>query len=432
MTILIEDLKEELKEILRNTQDKDAETGKAEGQHRPIVFFDFETSGVRTDACRVVQMSFIKYSLDSTDKLRKENLTVLVNPKIKMETGASKINGIYDEDVVNSDTFADHWDTARSFLQGAIAVGYNSNDFDKSVLKSEIIRNGLQWDSGGTIWIDTMKIFREAYGLRSGKLFQCHKFYTGVEHTGAHDAEDDVYAVVNIFIKQFQLHKETPFYIDRQSRSPHNSYDFFELEKVWLFSKKKLEYVYFNGSPLEFTTAEKFQNKDTKPESTPKKSKGGKEFKFANWMDPLPQQPGLPKDYKLKIGKDEYRKNMSESTSNAFLAENIIWACFDRVIIDDVPDDCRKFILENLAKHLARTSKKHLAKIGEQLKKGWIVNSKLSKLKNEWFYINVIHKLKLEKEPVLNDWLSWASNNRLIIILLDKNKAPSPTQELHA
>ena len=429
MTVLLEDLKEELKKILENTQDKDKEDGKPKGRHRPIVFFDFETTGVRTDACRIVQMAFIKYSLDSTDKLKPEKLSVLINPQIAMEKGASKINGINDSDVENSATFATHWNTIQYFLQGAIAVGYNSNEFDKSVLKSELTRNGLRWDSGDTIWIDTMKIFREAYGLRSGKLFQCHKFYTGVEHTGAHDALDDVYATANIFIKQFQLHKETLFYIDGQGRSPHNSYDFFELESVWLFSKKKLEYEYFNGSELEFTTAEKLQDKNTKTKSTPKKSKNSKEFKFTKWMDPLPQQPGLPKDYKLKIGKDECRKNISESTSNAILAENIMWTCFEKIIINDVPQDCRNFVLESLSKHLSRTSKKHLAKIGVQLKRGQIADNPLAKLKNEWFYINVIHKLGLEEEPILKDWLTWASGNRLII-LLDKNKAPSPTQEL--
>ena len=98
---------------------------------KPILsVLDFETSGIRIDACRIVQMAFIKFSLDSKDMLREENLTVLVNPKVKIEEGASKINGIYDADVENSDTFADHWNTIRSFLQGTIAVGYNSNDFD--------------------------------------------------------------------------------------------------------------------------------------------------------------------------------------------------------------------------------------------------------------------------------------------------------------
>ncbi|MCF8239745.1 MAG: hypothetical protein K9J16_00055 [Melioribacteraceae bacterium] len=68
--------------------------------NRPIVFFDLETTGIKVDSVRIVQISLLKYNPDGTEEIK----TLLVIPSIPIPKEAADINIITAEMVKDEPT----------------------------------------------------------------------------------------------------------------------------------------------------------------------------------------------------------------------------------------------------------------------------------------------------------------------------------------
>ena len=68
---------------------------------RPLAFFDLETTGVQVGLDRIVEISILRLLPDGTHKTK----TWRVNPEMSIPGDASKVHGIFDEDVANEPTF---------------------------------------------------------------------------------------------------------------------------------------------------------------------------------------------------------------------------------------------------------------------------------------------------------------------------------------
>lgn len=158
-----------------------------------IIFFDLETTGVSVTKDRIVQISAIK-----TDENLKiiEKKKLLINPTILIPKEASDVHGITDSMIQYSPTFKQISKAMLEYFNTVnIYAGYNINKFDVSLLSEEFIREGLEWPNKDSRFIDSYKIFssREKRDLSSAL-----KFYSGKEMEGAHDAENDVIATIDI------------------------------------------------------------------------------------------------------------------------------------------------------------------------------------------------------------------------------------------
>jgi DNA polymerase-3 subunit epsilon len=60
---------------------------------RPIVFFDFETTGTKLHTDRIIQISLPKYNPDGTEEIK----TLLANPGIPIPKKAADVHGITNE-----------------------------------------------------------------------------------------------------------------------------------------------------------------------------------------------------------------------------------------------------------------------------------------------------------------------------------------------
>lgn len=125
--------------------------------HRPLAFFDLETTGVVIGMDRIVELGILKILPDGT----KTNKTWRINPEMHIPEVVSKIHGIYDKDVADCPTFKEIANDVNHYLNNVDLAGYNSNRFDVPLLVDEFLRAGIEFDIRGRKLIDVQHIFHK-------------------------------------------------------------------------------------------------------------------------------------------------------------------------------------------------------------------------------------------------------------------------------
>ena len=162
---------------------------------RPLAFFDLETTGTDPNVDRIVEISIVKIMPDG----RKEAYTSLVNPGMKIPESAHAVHGITDDQVSGLLGFKSLVNSIRQFLDGCDLCGFNIRGFDVKMLCAEFRRCGAEFPLSGRRVLDVLDIYRsrERRDLSAAVLF-----YTGKNHDGAHDAESDVLATIEVLDAQ--------------------------------------------------------------------------------------------------------------------------------------------------------------------------------------------------------------------------------------
>ncbi|MFM9055843.1 MAG: exonuclease domain-containing protein, partial [Bacteroidota bacterium] len=165
--------------------------------HRPLAFFDLETTGITIGADRIVEISILRLQPDSSRQV----YTRRINPEIPIPLQASQVHGIYDKDVANEPSFRQLAPEIAAFIGNADLAGYNSNKFDVPMLVDEFLRVGLQFDMRGRRLVDVQNIFHK---MEQRTLAAAYKFYCGKEIVNAHSAEADITATFEVLMAQLE------------------------------------------------------------------------------------------------------------------------------------------------------------------------------------------------------------------------------------
>lgn len=189
---------------------------------RPIVFLDLETTGTDKQNDRIVELSMLKIFNNQDAEIK----TVRINPGIPIPPTVSEIHGIKDEDVKNSPTFKQLATGILSFIYNCDIAGFNSNSFDVPLLYSEFNRAGKVWDYSTTNFIDIGNIFKRK---NERTLSVAYKEYCGKELEGAHSAETDVKATMEVFMAQLSLHTDLPANINELAKYSNFDKDIIDL-----------------------------------------------------------------------------------------------------------------------------------------------------------------------------------------------------------
>lgn len=164
---------------------------------RPLVFFDFESTGPDKNKDRIVQFCFVSMYPDGTQ----DTFTHLVNPEMPISASATEVHHITNEmvhDLPNLNTFIP--DILNRILDVDL-VGFGCLMFDVPLLFNELQRCGYTWDYTQTNIIDACNIFKR-HAPRD--LTAAFKHYTGLTMVNAHDAEADVLATKSVFLAQWK------------------------------------------------------------------------------------------------------------------------------------------------------------------------------------------------------------------------------------
>lgn len=202
--------------------------------HRPICFFDLETTGIHVAKDRIVEIAVLKVFPNGN----KESKTWLVNPEMPIPKEVIAVHGITDEKVANEPTFKTLAPQVYALIKDSDLAGFNSDRFDIPLLAEEMLRAGIDFDMKNRVSVDVQTIFHKMEKRTLGAAYQ---FYCQKELENAHAAAADTLATYEVLLAQ----------LDR--------YDALENEVQWLseFStrKKSIDFAGFiiedkNGDPI--------------------------------------------------------------------------------------------------------------------------------------------------------------------------------------
>lgn len=125
--------------------------------HKPICFFDLETTGTNVGNDKIVEISILKVYPNG----EKESRTWLVNPERPIPPETTAIHGINDEDVKDQPTFKELAPKVVEMLKDSDIAGFNSNRFDVPLLAEELLRAGQDIDLKKCRPIDVQVIFHK-------------------------------------------------------------------------------------------------------------------------------------------------------------------------------------------------------------------------------------------------------------------------------
>lgn len=167
----------------------------------PLVFIDLETTGIDVINDRIVEISAIKIMPNG----KKEIKTRRVNPTIPIPAEASAVHGISNDDVKNEPTFKEIARSLAQFLEGCDLAGFNSNRFDFPLLAEEFLRADVDFDFRKRKFIDVQTIFHK---MEKRTLEAAYRFYCEKDLEGAHSAEADANATLEVLMAQLDRYSD--------------------------------------------------------------------------------------------------------------------------------------------------------------------------------------------------------------------------------
>ena len=157
---------------------------------RPI-YFDTETTGIRPDKDRIVEIA-------AYDPVNDKTFQQLVQPGVLIQEEVISIHGITNEMVADAPTFLEAGKAFIDFCSGnCVLIAHNNDSFDKHFLFHEGKRHELQLPA----WpmIDTLKWARKYRPDLPKHNLQFLRQIYGIAENNAHRALEDVHVLYQLF-----------------------------------------------------------------------------------------------------------------------------------------------------------------------------------------------------------------------------------------
>lgn len=169
--------------------------------HRPICFFDLETTGIDVARDRVVEIAILKVFPNGN----KESKTWLVNPERPIPAQSTAIHGITDEKIANEPTFKELAPLIYNMIKDSDLAGFNSDRFDIPLLAEELLRSGVDFEMGNRVSVDIQTIFHKK---EERTLSAAYRFYCNATLENAHSADADTNATYEILKAQLDRYDD--------------------------------------------------------------------------------------------------------------------------------------------------------------------------------------------------------------------------------
>ena len=172
---------------------------------RPLVFFDIEATGINVRTDRIVELAMVK--LMPPEGKTRVSWTGRFNPEMPIPAEASAVHGIYDDDVANEPTFDDQAREILEFLGDADLGGYNCLRYDIPLLTEEFLRAQIKFNWFERRVVDAQRIF---HVMEPRDLSAAVRYFCGRELEGAHGAEADTQATIDVIEAQLERYGALP------------------------------------------------------------------------------------------------------------------------------------------------------------------------------------------------------------------------------
>ena len=184
---------------------------------RPLVVFDIESTGVSPRKDRIIELAAIKLMPDGEEISK----CWLMNPGVPIPPETTAIHGISDEIVKDCPTFADKAEEIFEFFRGCDLSGFNADRFDIPCLEEEFARIGMAFAPSARKHVDVQRIYHKK---EPRDLSAAVRFYLGRNHDGAHGAEADTRATLEVLKAQMAKYSDLPSTVDEMDEFlvPHD------------------------------------------------------------------------------------------------------------------------------------------------------------------------------------------------------------------
>src|SRR5687767_12545593 len=168
---------------------------------KPLAFIDLEATGTNLGVDRIVEIAIVKILPDGNRSIKRK----LINPGIPISKSSGEIHGITDEMVKDAPSFKQVAHELKQMLDGCDLAGYNSNRFDIPMLMEEFLRAEVDFDMRNRKLLDVQNVFHK---MEPRTLGAAYRFYCNKVLEGAHGAEVDASATVEILTAQLERYPE--------------------------------------------------------------------------------------------------------------------------------------------------------------------------------------------------------------------------------
>lgn len=155
-----------------------------EKEGRQFIIFDTETTGLKPDKDRIIELSAIKYRIFNRDMKEIDRLDVFIKPPFEMDSKPIEIHGITNEFLSDKPSEEDVFDGIYSFFSDTVIFAGHNIDFDINMLKAMYERNNKEFQYIAAL--DTLEMARDfdsenyklqtvakEYGIDTGIQFHC-------------------------------------------------------------------------------------------------------------------------------------------------------------------------------------------------------------------------------------------------------------------
>jgi DNA polymerase III subunit epsilon len=170
---------------------------------RPIVFMDIEATGSDATRDRIVEIALIKVQADRSQTTYVQR----VNPGVRIPAEVIAVHHITNEDVARSPSFKEIAPQILAFCEGCDFAGFGICRFDIPILKEEFKRCEMPFETDKRCIIDGLMIYhqRERRDLTAAYEFYCQK-----KLVGAHGAQADAQASMEVLFAQLERYADLP------------------------------------------------------------------------------------------------------------------------------------------------------------------------------------------------------------------------------
>lgn len=170
---------------------------------KPLVVFDIESTGTSPRKDRIIELAAIKVMPDGTEIEK----CWLLNPTVHIPEETTAIHGIADDDVKDCPTFEDMKDDIFEFFRDCDVSGFNADRFDIPCIEEEFARVGMNFSSSSRRHVDVQRIYHRK---EPRDLSAAVRFYLDRDHAGAHGAEADTRATLEVLKAQMERYGDLP------------------------------------------------------------------------------------------------------------------------------------------------------------------------------------------------------------------------------
>ncbi len=170
---------------------------------RPLAVIDIESTGINPRLDRIIDLAVIKLHPDG----RRETFAFRCHPQRPIPPEATAIHRITDADVAGCPSFQEQAPAVIAALEGCDLAGFGVARFDLPLLAEECARAGFVFNADAVRVLDAQRIYHKQ---EPRDLTAAVAFYCGGEHVGAHGAEADALAALNVLEAQLAKYPELP------------------------------------------------------------------------------------------------------------------------------------------------------------------------------------------------------------------------------